>query len=57
MLVDRKGKHPGQWLGKSPWLQSIHFTGEAAIGNIVEVELIEARPSSIGAELLQPAHA
>ncbi|MBV1916819.1 MAG: tRNA (N6-isopentenyl adenosine(37)-C2)-methylthiotransferase MiaB [Sphingomonadaceae bacterium] len=57
VLVDRKGKHPGQWLGKSPWLQSIHFTGEAAIGNIVEVELIEARPSSIGAELLQPAHA
>src|SRR5690606_35799196 len=25
VLVERRGKHPGQWLGKSPWLQSVHF--------------------------------
>ncbi|MGE8141322.1 tRNA (N6-isopentenyl adenosine(37)-C2)-methylthiotransferase MiaB [Novosphingobium sp. NPDC080210] len=56
VLVERRGKHEGQWLGKSPWLQSVHFTGEAAIGDLVEVELIEAGPNSIAARLVQPPH-
>ena len=51
-LVERRGKHTGQWLGKSPWLQSVHFTGEAAIGDLVEVELVEAGPNSLGARLI-----
>ena len=42
VLVERKGKFAGQWLGKSPWLQSVHFTGDYAIGDLVEVELTEA---------------
>ena len=57
VLVERKGKYPGQWLGKSPWLQSVHFEGEAAIGDIVTVELAEAGPNSISGRLLQPASA
>ena len=51
VLVERRGKHPGQWLGKSPWLQSVHFSGEAAIGDIVTVELLEAGPNSLSARL------
>ena len=47
VLVERKGKHPGQWLGKSPWLTSVWFEGEAEIGDLVEVELVEAGPNSI----------
>jgi tRNA-2-methylthio-N6-dimethylallyladenosine synthase len=39
VLVERRGKHPGQWLGKSPWLQSVHFTGDAAIGDLIELDL------------------
>ena len=46
VLVERRGKLPGQWLGKTPWLQSAHFEAEAAIGDLVEVELAQA-----GAEL------
>lgn len=57
VLVERKGKHPGQWLGKSPWLQSVHFTGEAEIGDLVEVELTEAGPNSLGARLVATAPA
>ncbi len=57
VLVERKGKHPGQWLGKSPWLQSVHFSGEAEIGDLVEVELTEAGPNSLGARLVQAEHA
>jgi tRNA-2-methylthio-N6-dimethylallyladenosine synthase len=51
VLVERRGKLAGQWLGKSPWLQSVHFHGEAAIGDMVEVELEAGGPHSITARL------
>jgi tRNA-2-methylthio-N6-dimethylallyladenosine synthase len=47
VLVERTGRHPGQWLGKSPWLQSVHFQGDYAIGDLVEVTLAEAGPNSL----------
>jgi len=52
VLVERKGKYPGQWVGKSPWLQSVHFSGDVAIGDLVTVELSEAIANSISARLL-----
>jgi tRNA-2-methylthio-N6-dimethylallyladenosine synthase len=57
VLVERRGKKAGQWLGKSPWLQSVHFEGDAAIGDIVSVELAAAGPNSLHGRLLEPAHA
>lgn len=57
VLVERKGRQPGQWLGKSPWLQSVHFEGEVALGDIVSVELVHAGPNSLSGRLLLPAHA
>jgi tRNA-2-methylthio-N6-dimethylallyladenosine synthase len=57
VLVERTGKKPGQWLGKSPWLQSVLIDGNAAIGDIVEVELTAAGPNSLTGELLLPAAA
>ena len=57
VLVERRGKLSGQWLGKSPWLQSVHFTGDAAIGDIVEVELSQAGPNSLSGRLLTLAPA
>ncbi len=53
VLVERKGKKPGQWLGKSPWLQSVFFEGEVQIGDLVEVELAEAGPNSMAGRLLE----
>ncbi|MCP9222798.1 tRNA (N6-isopentenyl adenosine(37)-C2)-methylthiotransferase MiaB [Erythrobacter sp. LQ02-29] len=47
VLIERRGKRPGQWLGKSPWLQSVWFEGDCAIGDLVEVELAEAGPNSM----------
>jgi tRNA-2-methylthio-N6-dimethylallyladenosine synthase len=52
VLVERRGKHPGQWLGKSPWLQSVHFTADVAIGDLVEVDLIDAGPNSIAGRVI-----
>ncbi|NBW75428.1 MAG: tRNA (N6-isopentenyl adenosine(37)-C2)-methylthiotransferase MiaB [Sphingomonadaceae bacterium] len=54
VLVERTGRDPGQWLGKSPWLQSVHFSGDVAIGDLVEVELTAAGPISLSARLLEP---
>jgi tRNA-2-methylthio-N6-dimethylallyladenosine synthase len=50
VLVERTGKLPGQWLGKSPWLQSVWFEGDYAIGDLVEVTLGEAGPNSLKGE-------
>lgn len=56
ILIERQGRKPGQKLGKSPWLQSVHVTTEAPIGAIVDVEIAAAGPHSLGgAELIQAA--
>ncbi len=49
VLVERKGRLPGQMLGKSPWLQSVHFMTDAAIGDMVEVDIVGAGPLSLSA--------
>jgi len=48
VLIERTGRHPGQLLGKSPWLQSVHLTTEAAIGDLVRVRIDSAGPNSLG---------
>ena len=56
VLIERAGKKPGQMLGKSPWLQSVHLETDAAIGELVGVELLAAGPNSLaGAELVKAA--
>ncbi|WP_095011266.1 tRNA (N6-isopentenyl adenosine(37)-C2)-methylthiotransferase MiaB [Tsuneonella mangrovi] len=57
VLVERKGKKPGQMLGKSPWLQSVWFESDAALGEIAEVELVEAGPNSLAGRVLAPVSA
>ena len=52
VLLERRGKLEGQWLGKSPWLQSVHFTGDFAIGDLVRVELVQAGPVSLAGRVL-----
>lgn len=47
VLLERKGKLPGQLIGKSPWLQSVHLVSDAAIGDLVEVTLAEAGANSM----------
>jgi tRNA-2-methylthio-N6-dimethylallyladenosine synthase len=56
VLIERKGKRPGQMLGKSPWLQSIHLMTDAPIGALVEVDVVEAGPNSLsGVERVKAA--
>ena len=56
ILIERKGKLPGQMLGKSPWLQSTLIDG-GEIGDLVEVEIASAGPQSLIGERPQRAAA
>jgi tRNA-2-methylthio-N6-dimethylallyladenosine synthase len=47
VLVERKGRHDGQMLGRSPWLQSVHVETDAQPGDILDVTLIAAGPNSM----------
>jgi tRNA-2-methylthio-N6-dimethylallyladenosine synthase len=53
VLIERAGKLPGQKLGKSPWLQSVHLQTDAAIGEMVDVEIVSAGPNSVGGEMVR----
>ena len=48
ILLERSGKHPGQLIGKTPWLQSVHvFADGAKIGDMIDVDLVSAGPNSL----------
>ncbi|NBR30638.1 MAG: tRNA (N6-isopentenyl adenosine(37)-C2)-methylthiotransferase MiaB [Sphingomonadaceae bacterium] len=47
VLLERNGKLPGQKIGKSPWLQSVHVISDAQIGDMVDVHLVSAGPNSV----------
>jgi tRNA-2-methylthio-N6-dimethylallyladenosine synthase len=48
VLIERDGRHPGQRIGKSPWLQSVVVETEAAKGEMLAVEIVSAGPNSLG---------
>ncbi len=51
ILIDRKGRLPGQMIGKTPWLQSVFVETGAAIGDMVDVVTVSALPNSMGGVL------
>jgi tRNA-2-methylthio-N6-dimethylallyladenosine synthase len=51
ILIDRRGRRPGQMIGKSPWLQSVHVATDAAVGDMLDVTLTSAGPNSLGGSL------
>ncbi|HVJ70849.1 MAG TPA: tRNA (N6-isopentenyl adenosine(37)-C2)-methylthiotransferase MiaB, partial [Sphingomicrobium sp.] len=56
ILIDRKGRLPGQMIGKSPWLQSVFVETDATIGDMLDVTVTQALPNSLGG-VLQTAKA
>ena len=57
VLIERRGKHEGQMIGRSPWLQSVHVDTDAQPGDIIDVTLVAAGPNSLTGESLQKAAA
>lgn len=58
VLLERTGKLPGQLIGKSPWLQSVHVLApNLSIGNIVTVQITDSGPLSLKGEPVMRAAA
>jgi tRNA-2-methylthio-N6-dimethylallyladenosine synthase len=53
VLIERKGRHDGQMIGKTPWLQSVHVETSAALGDLIDVTLVQAGPNSLTGATLQ----
>jgi tRNA-2-methylthio-N6-dimethylallyladenosine synthase len=51
VLIERAGKLPGQMLGKSPWLNSVHVIADAAIGDMVRLRIVAAGPNAVTGQL------
>jgi tRNA-2-methylthio-N6-dimethylallyladenosine synthase len=48
ILFERQGRHPGQLIGRSPWLQSVWTEApEALMGQIADVAIIDVGPNSL----------
>ena len=55
ILVERDGRHAGQLVGRSPWMQPVHFEGahrETALGRLARVRITGAFANSLYADLL-----
>jgi len=55
VLIERSAKLPGQMLGKSPWLQSVHLHTDAGIGALLDVDIVAAGPNSVSGAALVAA--
>jgi tRNA-2-methylthio-N6-dimethylallyladenosine synthase len=53
VLIERKGRHEGQMIGRSPWLQSVHVETGAQPGDILDVTLVAAGPNSMSGAVRQ----
>ena len=52
VLFDRPGRHPGQAIGRSPYLQSVHAEdADRLIGRIVPVKIVAAAHNSLAGAL------
>jgi len=52
VLFEREGRHPGQLVGRSPYLQPVHATADSALlGRVVEVAIAGAGPNSLSGVL------
>ena len=52
VLFEKSGRHPGQIVGRSPYLQAVHAEGpESLIGTIVPVRIEDAAKMSLGGVL------
>jgi tRNA-2-methylthio-N6-dimethylallyladenosine synthase len=53
VLFDRRGRHPGQLVGRSPYLQAVHAAApDRLLGTVAAVRLIDALPNSLAGEVV-----
>jgi tRNA-2-methylthio-N6-dimethylallyladenosine synthase len=53
VLLDRTGRHDGQLIGRSPYMQAVHVDiGQEMLGSIVSLEIVSAHGNSLGGRLI-----
>jgi len=52
VLFEKKGRMPGQMVGKSDYLHAVHAVTDAAPGTLARVRIVEAGPNSLAGELV-----
>jgi tRNA-2-methylthio-N6-dimethylallyladenosine synthase len=58
VLFDRSGKHDGQLIGKTPWMQSVVVRSNATqIGGLMDVKIIGASQNSLTGEFVHNVQA
>jgi len=57
VLIERQGRHAGQMIGRSPWLQSIHVETDAVPGDIIAVTTTSAGQNSLAGAVRERAAA
>jgi tRNA-2-methylthio-N6-dimethylallyladenosine synthase len=56
VLFEKHGRHPGQLVGRSPYLQPVHATAPARLlGAVVPVRIAAALPNSLAGEVVRAA--
>jgi hypothetical protein len=56
VLFEKAGRHDGQVIGRTPYLQSVYADADASlIGELVDVEIIGVGPNSLRGRLVTPA--
>lgn len=54
ILLERVGKLEGQFVGKTPWLTSVHIVApNLSIGDLVSVDIESAGPNSLAGHLIE----
>jgi tRNA-2-methylthio-N6-dimethylallyladenosine synthase len=55
ILLDRQGRHAGQWAGRSPYMQPVHVEDASAHqGRVVPVRITRVHPNSLAGTVLEP---
>jgi tRNA-2-methylthio-N6-dimethylallyladenosine synthase len=56
VLLERHGRHPGQLVGRSPYMQAVHVSAEASLcGHVVAVEIAAVGANSLSGRLASAA--
>ena len=53
VLIEKRGRNPGQLGGRSPYLQAVHMAGpERLLGSIVDVEIVATGNNSLAGKIV-----
>ncbi len=53
LLLERPGRHPGQLVGRSPYLQAVHISSkQAQIGDMIDVRVEKVGANSLSAHVI-----